>query len=120
MLNNITIMGRLTKDPEIRTTQTGKHVELFTLAVDRDFDREKTDFFSCTAWGKTAEFIDTHFRKGQLMVVQGQMQSRAYKDRDGNNRTVWEVNVSNVYFAESKKTAPDVFEEIADDEELPY
>lgn len=121
MLNSITIMGRLTKDPELRTTQTGKHVASFTLAVDRDYDRETTDFFSCNAWDKTAEFIDTHFKKGQMMVVQGRMYSRTYTDRNGNNRTAWEVTAINVYFGDSKKATADVqFEELADDVPLPF
>lgn len=120
MLNTITLMGRLTKDPELRTTPNGKTVVSFTLAVDRDYDREKTDFFSCNAWEKTGEFVANHFRKGQLMVLSGQMQSRSFKDKAGNNRTAWDVKVNGVWFgsAAEKKPVDVTFEELADDDEV--
>lgn len=122
MLNNITIMGRLTKDPELRTTQSGKAVATFTLAVDRDFDREKTDFFTCVAWNKTAEFVNKYFLKGQLAVIEGRMESREWTDKQNNKRLSWEVQVGNVYFGESKKAdipAPE-FREVEDDGDLPF
>lgn len=123
MLNNITIMGRLVRDVESRTTTTGKTVASFTLAVDRDYDRSTTDFFNCVAWNKTGEFVQNYFHKGNLAVVNGAMQSRNWTDKDGNKRQTWEVNVSNIYFGESKK-APDVsaaeFVEVNDGEELPF
>ena len=123
MLNNINVMGRLTKDPEMRTTNTGKFVTSFTLAVDRDFEKDKADFFQCVAWNKTAEFVNRYFTKGQLVVVSGSMQSREWKDQKDNKRLSWEIKVSNVYFAESRRQveveATD-FKEIEDEGELPF
>ena len=123
MLNNINVMGRLTKDPEMRTTNTGKFVTSFTLAVDRDFEKDKADFFQCVAWNKTAEFVNRYFTKGQLVVVSGSMQSRECKDQKDNKRLSWEIKVSNVYFAESRRQveveATD-FKEIEDEGELPF
>lgn len=123
MLNRWFGMGRLTKDPEIRTTQSGKKVAVFTLAVDRDFDRDKTDFVSCTAWNKTAEFVANNFRKGKLAVASGAWQSRKWEDDKGNKRLSWEVQVDNIWFGEKKETV-DVsaadFVEISDEEELPF
>lgn len=128
MLNNITIMGRLTKDPELRKTQNGTTVASFTLAVDRDYQKGVADFFNCTAWRQTGEFVNTHFSKGQLAVVNGSMQSRSWTDKNGSKRLEWEVNVDNVYFGEKKQEAApqsaDVsaadFEELLDDGELPF
>ena len=108
MLNHITIMGRLTRDPELRTTQSGVSVTSFTVAVDRDFggrdggDRQ-TDFIDCVAWRSTGEFVSKYFHKGSMIVVSGRLQSRKWQDRDGNNRTNWEVNADNVYFGESRR-----------------
>ena len=123
MLNKVILMGRLTKSPDTRTTQNGKFVSSFTLAVDRDFDRDKVDFIPCVTWGKTAEFVDKWFQKGQLVAVTGELQSRQYTDRDGNKRTVYEVTCQTVHFAESKRNeskAPDVAYEATDDEEVPF
>ena len=108
MLNHITIMGRLVRDPELRSTQSGVSVASFTVAVDRDFggrdggDRQ-TDFIDCVAWRQTGEFVSKYFRKGSMIVVSGRLQSRKWQDRDGNNRTNWEVNADNVYFGESRR-----------------
>ena len=102
MLNEIVAMGRLTKDPELRSTTTGKSVVNFTLAVDRD-KQDTTDFITCTAWGATAEFVQRNFHKGKMALVKGSMQSRKWEDRDGNKRTDWEINVQNIYFADDKK-----------------
>lgn len=122
MLNNITIMGRLTKDPELRTTQSGTPVATFTLAVDRDYQRDTADFFNCSAWRATGEFVNTHFRKGQMAVVNGSMHSRSWTDKNGNKRLDWEVNVDNIYFGEKKQTV-DVsaadFEEVDELEDMP-
>lgn len=107
MLNHITIMGRLTRDPELRHTQSNKPVASFTLAVDRDrqVDGQKvTDFIDCVAWDKTAEFVSKYFQKGSMAVVSGRLQSRDWQDRDGNNRRSWEIIVGNIYFGESKRT----------------
>ncbi len=108
MLNHIVIMGRLTREPELRTTQSGVNVASFTVAVDRDFggrdgsDRQ-TDFFDCSAWRSTGEFVSKYFHKGSMIVVSGRMQSRKYQDREGNNRTAWDIQAENVYFGESKR-----------------
>ena len=102
MLNEIVAMGRLTKDPELRSTTTGKSVANFTLAVDRD-KQDAADFFDCTVWGATAEFVQRNFHKGKMAVVKGSMQSRKWEDRDGAKRISWEINVQNIYFADDKK-----------------
>ena len=108
MLNHITIMGRLTRDPELRSTQSGVSVTSFTVAVDRDFGgrdggERQTDFIDCVAWRQTGEFVSKYFHKGSMIVVSGRLQSRKWQDRDGNNRTSWEVVADNVYFGESRR-----------------
>ena len=108
MLNRIIIMGRLVRDPELRTTQSGTPVTSFTLAVDRDFkNRESgeksTDFIEVVAWRQTAEFICKYFAKGRMAVAEGRLQIREWKDRDGNGRRTAEVVAENVYFADSKR-----------------
>jgi single-strand DNA-binding protein len=104
MLNHISIMGRLTKDPELRRTGTGTAVASFTLAVDRDFSKEKeTDFIECVAWAKTAEFVSNHFSKGKMAIVAGRLQIRSWTDKDGNKRRTAEVVADNVYFGDSSK-----------------
>ena len=108
MLNHIVIMGRLTRDPELRTTQAGVSVTSFTVAVDRDFggrdgSERQTDFIDCVAWRSTGEFVSKYFHKGSMIVVSGRLQSRKWQDRDGNNRTSWEINADNVYFGESRR-----------------
>jgi len=110
MLNHIVIMGRLTRDPELRTTQAGVSVASFTVAVDRDFGgrdggERQTDFIDCVAWRQTGEFVSKYFHKGSMIVVSGRLQSRKWQDRDGNNRTNWEINADNVYFGESRASA---------------
>lgn len=103
MLNRITIMGRMTRAPEIRHTESGKAVANFTLACDRDRDREQTDFIDCVAWNGTAEFISKYFRKGSMCIVSGRLQMRKYEAKDGTNCTAYEIVADNVYFGESKK-----------------
>ena len=108
MLNRIVIMGRLVRDPELRTTQSGISVTSFTVAVDRDFkNRESgeksTDFIDVVAWRQTAEFVCKYFAKGSLAVVEGRLQIRDWKDRDGNNRRSAEVVADNVYFGSSRR-----------------
>lgn len=109
MLNHTDIMGRMTRDPELRRTGSGIPVANFTLAVDRDFgskDGEKeTDFIDCVAWRSTAEFVSKYFSKGRMAVVSGQLQTRSYTDKDGNKRKVVEIVADNVYFADSKRDA---------------
>ena len=107
MLNHITIMGRLTRDPEVRYTQSQLPVASFTVAVDRDFaakdgGERQTDFINCVAWRSTAEFISKYFHKGSMIVVSGRLQIRQYQDKEGNNRTAAEVVADNVYFGESR------------------
>ncbi len=106
MLNHIVIMGRLTRDPELRYTQTQTPVASFTLAVDRDFGGKEraTDFINCTAWRNSAEFVSKYFKKGNLAVVSGRLQIREWNDREGNKRTTAEVVAENVYFGESKRS----------------
>ncbi len=108
MLNRIIIMGRLVRDPELRTTQSGVSVTSFTLAVDRDFKNrdsgeKSTDFIDVVAWRQTAEFICKYFAKGRMAVAEGRLQIREWKDRDGNNRRSAEVVADNVYFGDSKR-----------------
>ena len=108
MLNHIVIMGRLTRDPELRTTQSGVSVTSFTVAVDRDFGgrdggERQTDFIDCVAWRQTGEFVSKYFHKGSMIVVSGRLQSRKWQDREGNNRTNWEIVADNVYFGESRR-----------------
>ena len=108
MLNHITIMGRLTRDPEMRSTQSGVAVASFTLAVDRDFGgkdggEKQTDFIDCTAWRHTAEFVSKYFSKGRMAVVSGRLQIDNYTDNDGNKRKAAKVIADNIYFGDSKK-----------------
>ena len=108
MLNTITVMGRLTRDPELRTTQSGTPVASFTVACERDFagqDQEKvTDFIDCVAWRSTGEFVSKYFRKGSMIIVDGRLQSRKWTDKDSNKRTSWEINADHCYFGESKRS----------------
>lgn len=108
MLNHITIMGRFTRDPELRRTGSGTAVASFTLAVDRDFSgkdskEKETDFIDCVAWRNTGEFVSKYFSKGRMAVVSGRLQIRGYTDKEGNKRRVAEVVAENVYFGDSKK-----------------
>ena len=108
MLNHITIMGRLTRDPELRRTGSGIAVASFTVAVDRDFaSREsgerETDFIDCVAWRQTGEFVSKYFTKGRMAVVSGRLQIRGWTDKDGNKRRAAEVIADNVYFGDSKR-----------------
>lgn len=109
MLNHITIMGRMTRDPELRRTGSGTAVASFTLAVDRDIANKETgerdtDFIDCVAWRGTGEFVDKHFNKGSMAVVSGRLQIRSWTDKDGNKRRTAEVVADNVYFGDSKKS----------------
>ena len=108
MLNHITIMGRLTRDPELRYTQSQTPVASFTLAVDRDFGsrdggEKQTDFIDCVAWRQTAEFVSKYFTKGSMAVVSGRLQIRDWTDRDGGKRRSAEVVADNMYFGESRR-----------------
>ncbi|MBE6957735.1 MAG: single-stranded DNA-binding protein [Ruminococcaceae bacterium] len=108
MLNHIVIMGRLTRDPELRRTGSGVAVASFTVAVDRDFGKnengeKETDFIDCVAWRQTGEFVSKYFAKGSMAVVSGRLQIRSWKDKDGNNRRTAEIVADNVYFGDSKR-----------------
>lgn len=103
MLNQITIMGRLTKNPELRTTNGGTSVCSFTVAVDRDYGDKQTDFIECVAWKNTGEFISRYFSKGHMIALTGKLQSRKWQDRDGNNRIAWEVNADHAWFCGSRE-----------------
>ena len=108
MLNHIVIMGRLTRDPELRRTGSGVAVASFSLAVDRDFapkdgGERETDFIDCVAWRQTGEFVSKYFTKGRMAVVSGRLQIRSWTDKDGNKRRSAEVVADNVYFGDSKR-----------------
>ena len=108
MLNRIIVMGRMVRDPEMRTTQSGTAVTSFTLAVDRDFKsresgEKSTDFIDVVAWRQTAEFVCKYFSKGRMAVAEGRLQIREWKDKDGNNRRTAEIVAENVYFGDSKR-----------------
>ena len=108
MLNHITIMGRLTRDPELRRTGSGVAVASFTVAVDRDFGgrdggERETDFIDCVAWRQTGDFVSKYFTKGSMIVVSGRLQIRSWTDKDGNKRRTAEVVADNCYFGDSKR-----------------
>lgn len=139
-MNVAILMGRLTADPELRHTANNIPVTSFTLAIDRRYrtgEERQTDFINIVAWRQTAEFVSKYFRKGQLVAVEGSIQTRRYQDKDGNNRTAFEVVASNVHFAERRDAgarpaeaaapAPSFsnadtndFSEIAGDDDLPF
>ena len=132
MLNKIIIMGRLTRDPELRRTGSGTAVASFALAVDRDFKtqegKKETDFIDIVAWRGTGEFVSKYFTKGRMAVVEGRLQIRDWTDKDGGKRRSAEVVAESVYFADSKKSVPDsgtaepapITEEEIDEGELPF
>ena len=108
MLNKIIVMGRLTKDPELRQTNSGVAVVSFTVAVDRDFTPKdgsgrETDFIECVAWRQAAEFVSKYFSKGRMAVVIGSLQIRDWTDKEGNKRRTAEIVAENVYFGDSKR-----------------
>lgn len=104
MLNNVSVQGRFTADPELRTTQSGKSVVSFTIANDQNFKDNAVNWLDCVAWGKTAEFITKYFKKGAQAIIQGAIQTRQYENKDGNKIKVTEINVQNCYFCEKKET----------------
>ena len=133
MLNNVVIMGRLTRDPELRRTQSGTAVTSFTMAVDRDFKSQsgekETDFIDVVAWRNTGEFAAKYLAKGRMAAVEGRIQVRDWQDKDGNRRKSVEVVADNVYFADSKRdskpqesrtVADQEFDEIEDDGDFPF
>lgn len=112
MLNQVILLGRLTKDPIVRKTGSGVSVASFTLAVDRDYQKEECDFINCTAWRNTADFVERNFSKGQMMAVRGSLQSSTWVDKGENSRESWEVVVDSVWFGGDKKKS--------DNAETPY
>lgn len=118
MLNTITIMGRLTRDPELRYTQSNTPVASFTLAVDRDFGEKQTDFIDCVAWRSSAEFVSRYFGKGSMAAVAGRLQIREWTDNNGSKRRSAEVVAEHVYFGESKRREASADISAADFEEL--
>ena len=135
MLNHITVMGRLVRDPDLRKTASDISVVSFTVAVDRDYkqgDERIADFIPVTAWRGTADFISRNFNKGRMICVDGSLQTRNYEDKEGNKRTAFEIVAQNVYFADSKRdgatqagqtySSPSGFTEVEplDEGELPF
>ena len=130
MLNTVALMGRLTTDPELRHTPNNIAVTTYTLAVNRSYVKQgserQTDFIDVVAWRNTAEFICRYFKKGQMMAVQGSIQTRTYVDKEGRNRKVFEILADNVYFTESKNTSsnysyePRTYEQPVEDYEATY
>lgn len=129
MLNRIILMGRLAADPELRTTPNGVSVVSFRIGVARDYDREQTDWINVVAWRQTAEFVSKYFSKGSMIALEGTLQSRQYQDRDGNNRTAYEVQADRVWFAQSKGGGQaekpvvedlEEYEELGSNDDLPF
>lgn len=141
MLNCVTLIGRLVADPELRTTNSGKSVATFRIAVDRSYSKngnKETDFITVVCWEGTASFVSRNFSKGSMIAIQGRIQTRSYEDSNGNKRTAFEVLATEVSFCGGKNEAspapsqaapaaptytpaPDDFEEIPDDDEaLPF
>ena len=132
MLNRIIVMGRITRDPELRRTNSGTAVASFTVAVDRDFKSQsgekETDFIDVVAWRNTAEFVSKYFSKGRMAVVEGRLQLRVWTDKNGNKRRSAEIVADSVYFGDSKRDGGDAtqsepqggFSEVEDDGDLPY
>jgi single-strand DNA-binding protein len=121
MLNNITLAGRLTKDPELRYTANNIAVTSFTLAVDREGKDKQTDFIDCVAWRQTAEWVKNHFGKGNLILTQGRLQIRDWTDKEGKKRYAPEVVVDKAYFCEKKqKQESGVFAELDDEGDEPF
>ena len=124
-MNKILLQGRLTKDPEIRLTSKNDKVARFTIAVDRDFNREETDFINCVAFKATAAFIESYFTKGDMILVAGRLHMQQYTAKDGSNRTAAEVMTDNVWFCGGKGNTKDAATEaqlapVEDDEALPF
>ena len=124
-MNKVILIGRLTKDPEIRYTQTSKAVANFTIAVSRRFKKDEADFINCVAWEKTAEFISKYFSKGGMIAVVGSIQTRTWEDSEGKKRYITEVIADEAYFAGSKsKTetdkATDTWPPDYGDDDLPF
>lgn len=130
-LNKIVLMGRMTKDPELRRTPSGTAVTSFSLAVDRDFKdhngNRETDFFEVVAWRNTAEFVAKYFGKGRMAVVEGRLQNHKWQDKDGNKRISYEIAADNIYFGDYRRDAETQYNDLGydeipeeDDEDCPF
>lgn len=126
-MNCVNLMGNIGKDIELKTTQSGKSVCSFSLAVADSYDRQKTNWFDVVAWGKTAEFVSQYFRKGSKAAITGRLDVRSYQDKSGNNRTKVEVIAEQVYFCERREQKPEVartesngFQEIEENDDFPW
>ena len=131
-MNVVIIMGRLTKSPELKTTNSGISVTSFTVAVNRNYSKDgETDFINCVAWRNTAEFITKYFTKGQMIAIKGSLQQRSYEDKNGNKRTSFDVLVDTADFCGSKSDKPSAdvdyqdadtseYEEINANDDLPF
>ena len=129
-MNKIIIAGRITKDIELRTTNSGTEVANFTVAVDRRVkkgEEKQTDFIDCTAWGKSGVFVSTYFKKGDGITISGRLESRKYADKDGHNRVAWNVICDDIEFPLGKSNgtnnaapAAPVAVEVGADEDLPF
>lgn len=133
MLNKITVMGRMVRDPELRRTGSGTAVASFAIACDRDYKSDsggrEVDFFDCVAWRSTAEYVSKYFTKGRMAVVSGRLQTREWTDKNGNKRKATEIVAESVYFGDSKRdgatqqsyAAPqESFAELPDEGEVPF
>ena len=119
-MNNVSLIGQLTKDPELKTTQSGLPVCRFTVAVDRTYSKDQTDFINCIAWRKTAEFISSYFSKGQRIALTGSIQTGSYTDKDGKTVYTTDINVGNVEFCESKKKNNDSNNNSVETGDMPF
>ena len=117
MINNVVLIGRLVRDPELRRTERGKAVVSFTLACNKQYNKEQTDFIPVVCWDKLAENVSQYVSKGNLVGVDGSLQSRSYKDKEGHNRTVLEVLARSVQFLESKKQSQENYNQYGLNEE---
>ena len=126
MLNTIVLMGRLVRDPEPIKSSNDIQICRFTIAVDRDMAKGKTDFIPCTAWRGTAQFVEKYFAKGNMICVQGRLENNPFEGKDGKKRDSWSVNVESVHFCGGKTNTGEVkpvsvqWEELAEEGELPF
>ena len=119
-MNRIIVKGRICNELDLSVASSGKEYLNFNVAVDRKWNREETDFFSCVAFGKTAVFITTYFDKGREILIEGEMQSEKWQDKDGNNRTGWKLVIANVEFCGSKSGQADSETPYVSTEDVPW
>jgi len=123
MLNNISIIGRLTKDPDVRKTPSGRSVCAFTIANERPKNgqgEKEVDFLEVVAWNSSADFVGNYFKKGSPILVTGRLQTRAWKDKEGNNRQAWNIVANTVEFVPTSKRQDEATEYIPTEGELPF